>query len=143
MITAVASLVNGGLLKRPYIVKEVAGTDGPRAYQPVVVRRTVSEETSRTLVQMMEAVVDGQPHHLAQVLGYHVGGKTGTTTFPNRVDTIASFIGFAPVGDPKFIMLVRIDSPSDSLGGVVAAPVFAELAPKILSYLGVLPSEGS
>ncbi len=141
MLTAVSSLVNGGLLMRPYVVKEVTGPDGHRVYDPVVVRRTVSEETSRTLVQMMEAVVDGQPGHLAQVRGYHVGGKTGTTTFPDKIDTIASFIGFAPVEDPKFIMLVRIDSPSDSLGGVVAAPVFSDIAPKILSYLGVQPNQ--
>lgn len=139
MITAMASLVNGGQLMRPYIVKEVSGPDGPRTYEPVVVRRTVSEETSRTLVQMMEAVVDGQPGHLAQVPGYHVGGKTGTTTFPGKIDTIASFVGFAPVEDPAFIMLVRIDSPRDSLGGVIAAPVFSDIAPKILSYLGVQP----
>ena len=140
MITAISSLVNGGQLMRPYIVKEVSGPDGPRTYEPVVVRRTISEETSRTLVQMMEAVVDGQPGHQAQVPGYHVGGKTGTTTFPGKIDTIASFVGFAPVEDPKFIMLVRIDSPRDSLGGVIAAPVFSDIAPKILSYLGVEPN---
>lgn len=141
MITAISSLVNGGQLMRPYIVKEVSGPDGSRTYEPVVVRRTVSEETSRTLVQMMEAVVDGQAGHQAQVPGYRVGGKTGTTTFPGKIDTIASFIGFAPVGDPKFVMLVRIDSPRDSLGGVIAAPVFRDMAPKILSYLGVQPNE--
>jgi cell division protein FtsI/penicillin-binding protein 2 len=138
MITAISALVNGGLLMRPYIVKEVTGPNH-RVYEPVVVRRAVSEETSRTLVQMMEAVV-GQPGHLAQVPGYRVGGKTGTTTFPDRSDTLASFVGFAPVGDPKFVMLARIDSPKDnSLGGVVAAPIFPRLAPKILAYMGVPP----
>ena len=141
MITAMASLVNGGQLMRPYIVKEVSGPDGPRIYEPVVVRRTVSEETSRTLVQMMEAVVDGQPGHQAQVPGYRVGGKTGTTTYPGKIDTIASFVGFAPVEAPRFIMLIRIDSPRDSLGGVIAAPVFSALAPKILSYLGAQPNQ--
>jgi len=139
MLTAVSALVNGGLLMRPYIVKEVTGPDH-RVYEPVVVRRAVSEETSRTLVQMMEAVVDGQPGHLARVPGYHVGGKTGTTTFPDRSDTLASFVGFAPVDDPQFVMLARIDAPKDnSLGGVVAAPIFHDLAPKILAYLGVPP----
>jgi cell division protein FtsI/penicillin-binding protein 2 len=138
MITAISALVNGGLLMRPYIVKEVTGPNH-RVYEPVVVRRAVSEETSRALVQMMEAVV-GRPGHLAQVPGYRVGGKTGTTTFPDRSDTLASFVGFAPVDDPKFIMLARIDSPKDnSLGGVVAAPIFPRLAPKILAYMGVPP----
>jgi cell division protein FtsI/penicillin-binding protein 2 len=140
MLTAIAALVNGGRLMRPYIVKEVTGPDGDRVYQPVVVRQAVSEETSRTLVRMMEAVVDGQPGHLARVPGYSVGGKTGTTTFHNTSNTLASFVGFSPVSDPKFIMLARIDAPQDnSLGGVVAAPIFHNLAPKILAYMGVPP----
>ena len=143
MATAISALVNGGSLMRPYIVKEVAGPNGHRVFEPVVVRRAVSEETSRTLVQMMEAVVDGMPGHLAQVPGYRVGGKTGTTTFPDRAETIASFAGFAPAEDPRFVMLIKIDAPQDSsLGGVVAAPIFAGLAPQILSYLGVHPSVG-
>lgn len=141
MISAVSALVNGGLLMRPYIVQEVSSPDERRVYEPVVVQRAVSEETSRTLVQMMNAVVDGMPGHLAQVAGYSVGGKTGTTTFVDRPETIASFVGFAPVDDPALIMLVKIDAPQDSqLGGVVAAPIFSGLAPRILSYLGVQPS---
>jgi cell division protein FtsI/penicillin-binding protein 2 len=140
MVTAVSALVNGGLLMRPYVVKEVAGPEGRRVYEPVVVQRAVSEETSRTLVEMMHAVVDGMPSHLARVPGYSVGGKTGTTTFPDRADTIASFVGFAPVEDPRFVMLITIDSPKDSsLGGVVAAPIFSDLAPSMLTYLGVRP----
>lgn len=138
MITAVSSLVNGGLLMQPYIVREVEEAAGPRTYDPVVVRRVISEETSRTMVQMMNAVVDGMPAHGAQVPGLSVGGKTGTTTFLNSDDTIASFVGFAPAEDPQFIMLVKIDSPKTSpLGGVVAAPIFSDLAPQIMAYLGV------
>jgi cell division protein FtsI/penicillin-binding protein 2 len=140
MLTAFSALVNGGELMRPYVVKEVTGPDSHRTYEPVVVRRAVSEETSRTLVRMLNAVVDGMPGHLARVPGYHVGGKTGTTTFEDRSETIASFVGFAPVENPRFIMLVKIDEPKDNaLGGVVAAPVFSKLAPEILAYLGVRP----
>ncbi|MCH8026412.1 MAG: penicillin-binding protein 2 [Chloroflexi bacterium] len=141
MVSALSALVNGGLLMRPYIVQEVSSPDERRVYEPVVVQRAISEETSRTLVQMMNAVVDGMPGHLAQVAGYSVGGKTGTTTFIDRPETIASFVGFAPVEDPALIMLVKIDAPQDSpLGGVVAAPIFSDLAPRILSYLGVQPN---
>ncbi len=137
MITAVSSLVNGGLLMQPYIVKEVADEDGTRVYDPVVVRRVISEETSRIMVQMMNAVVDGMPTHGAQVAGLSVGGKTGTTTFLGSTETIASFVGFAPVEAPQFVMLVKIDSPKTSpLGGVVAAPIFKDLAPQIIAYLG-------
>lgn len=137
MITAVSSLVNGGLLMQPYIVREVAEEDGTRTFDPVVVRRVISEETSRAMMQMMNAVVDGMPTHGAQVDGLSVGGKTGTTTFPNSGETIASFVGFAPAENPQFVMLVKIDSPQTSpLGGVVAAPIFSDLAPQIMAYLG-------
>ena len=89
------------------------------------------------MVQMMNAVVDGMPTHGAQVTGLSVGGKTGTTTFLNSNETIASFVGFAPVQNPQFIMLVKIDSPQTSpLGGIVAAPIFKDLAPQIIAYLG-------
>jgi cell division protein FtsI/penicillin-binding protein 2 len=140
VITAVSALVNGGLLMRPYMVEEVSGPNGDRTYEPVIVRRAVSEETSRTLVQMMGAVVDGVAGHRAHVPGYRVGGKTGTTTFEDNPYSIASFIGFAPLDDPKFIMLVKIDEPKDDpLGGRVAAPIFGTLAPQILTYMGLYP----
>ena len=85
--------------------------------------------------------------HGAQLDGYSAGGKTGTTlvSIPTgyALDaTIASFVGFAPVEQPEIIMLIKIDEPKDDpLGGIVAAPVFAKLAPKILSYLNVQPTE--
>ncbi len=146
VITAIASIVNGGNLMRPYIVQEVDSASGTRVYEPVVVRRTVSPETSKTMVSMLNQVVDGVPFHRAQVKGYHVGGKTGTTlvSIPTGYaldSTLATFVGFAPIEDPAFIMLVKIDTPQDDpLGGIVAAPVFGRLAPSILSYLNVRPA---
>jgi cell division protein FtsI/penicillin-binding protein 2 len=145
MITAVSAIANGGNLMRPYIVQDVIDSGGDHETQPEVVRRAISEETSRTLTAMMNDVVEGVPSHGARVQGYHVAGKTGTSFIsvsggyaPNRV--ITSFIGFAPVSDPRMIVLVKIDEPQgEQLGGTVAAPVFAELAPKILNYLGVPP----
>ncbi len=146
VVTAIAAVVNGGTLMRPYIVEEVSSPEGRRLFAPVAVRRVVSEATSRTVVQMLWDVVDGVPFHRAQVSGYHVGGKTGTTlvSIPTGYaldSTLASFVGFAPVEDPAIIMLVKIDTPQDDpLGGVVAAPVFGKLAPAILSYLDVRPA---
>jgi cell division protein FtsI/penicillin-binding protein 2 len=147
MITAVAVIANGGQLMRPYVVQEVAGPGGRRVFEPVVVRRAISEATARTVTQMMVAVVEGVPYHLARIRGYHVAGKTGTTivSIPGgyALDaTLASFVGFAPAEDPHIIMLVKIDEPKDDpLGGIVAAPIFAELAPQILSYLNVRPND--
>ncbi len=147
VITAVASLINGGQLMRPYMVAEIDGPDGRRIYEPVVVRQTISAASSETMVEMMRQVVDGVPGHLGQVKGYDVGGKTGTTlvSIPTGYaldSTLASFVGFAPVDDPAIIVLVKIDQPQDDpLGGIVAAPVFGKLAPKILAYLNVRPND--
>ncbi len=145
MITVIAALINGGNLMQPHIVKEAEGPDGVRVFEPVVVRRVVSGETSRTMVQLLNDVVEGVPYHMARVDGYHVGGKTGTTlvSIPTGYaldSTIASFVGFAPVEDPRMIMLIKLDEPKDAeFGGTVAAPIFAGLAPQVLSYLGVEP----
>jgi cell division protein FtsI/penicillin-binding protein 2 len=147
VITAFSSVINGGNLMRPYILKEIDGPNGRRSFEPVVVRRTISEKSSQTMVTMLNEVVDGVPNHRAQVKGYRVGGKTGTTlvSIPTGYaldSTIASFVGFAPADDPAMIMLIKIDRPQDDpLGGIVAAPVFGKLAPSILSYLNVRPSQ--
>jgi cell division protein FtsI/penicillin-binding protein 2 len=146
VITAISAVINGGKLMRPYLIEEVDGPGGRRIYEPVTVRRAISAEASRTMVKMLNDVVDGLPYHLARVRGYSVGGKTGTTlvSIPTGYDldaTIASFVGFAPVENPAFIMLVKIDQPKDDpLGGIVAAPVFGKLAPQILSYLNIPPT---
>lgn len=145
VITAIASLVNGGKLMRPYVVQEEDTAEGRRTFSPVVVRQVVKEQTANTVADMMNQVVEGVPGHMAAIKGYHVGGKTGTTTGATLADgtvldgTVASFVGFAPVGDPQFIMLVKLDYKEDRLGGEYAAPVFRALAPSILAYLGVQP----
>lgn len=141
LITAIAAIANGGKLMRPYVVQEVVGPQGRRVYEPVVVRQPISEVTARTVARMMNEVVEGVPYHLARLTGYHVAGKTGTTivSIPGGYDlnsTIASFVGFAPLEEPRMIMLVKIDRPQDDpLGGRVAAPIFGALAPEILAYL--------
>jgi cell division protein FtsI/penicillin-binding protein 2 len=148
VITAISAVINGGKLMQPYIVQEISGPEGTRSFDPVVVRQVISERSSQTMVKMLNDVVDGVPFHRAQVKGYRVGGKTGTTlvSIPTGYaldSTIASFVGFAPVEDPAMIMLVKIDQPKDDpLGGIVAAPVFGKLAPQVLAYLNVRPDAG-
>ncbi|MCA9856085.1 MAG: penicillin-binding protein 2 [Dehalococcoidia bacterium] len=149
MLTAVNTFANGGVLMRPYIVSKVVTPTDVRTYEPVEVRRVVTEETARTVYDLMHDVVEGQPWgHGAQVPGYEVAGKTGTTlvSIPTGYDidsTIASFAGFIPYNDPKISVLVKIDQPSGglNLGGQVAAPVFSDLAAKIMDYLRVPPSD--
>ncbi len=146
VITAIASFANGGKLMRPYIVKEMDTPEGPRSFSPVVVRQVVKEQTANTVADMMNQVVEGVVGELAAIKGYHVAGKTGTTTGATLADgtvhdgNIASFVGFAPIDDPQMMMLVKLDFKEDRLGGEVAAPVFHDLAPSILAYLGVQPN---
>jgi cell division protein FtsI/penicillin-binding protein 2 len=145
VLSAVAAFANGGKLMRPYIVESMDTPEGPRTFDPVIVRQVVSEQTAAAVADMMNQVVEGNPGHLAAVSGYHVAGKTGTTTDATLADgavrggNVASFVGFAPVDDPKIIVLVKLDFREDRLGGQVSAPVFAHLAPNILAYLGVRP----
>ncbi|MCX6023570.1 MAG: penicillin-binding transpeptidase domain-containing protein [Chloroflexi bacterium] len=147
MITAVAAVVNGGNLMRPYLVKAVDTPQGMRTYQPVTVRRVISEETASKVRLMMNAVAQGGETKLANVPGYKVGGKTGTASVPKpggytQDDTIASFVGFAPLEDPQFVALVRIDEPKDSpWGSVVASPLFSDVARDILAYWRTPPTE--
>jgi len=146
VITAISAVINGGTLMQPYFISEVDGPDGRRTYDPVPIEQVVTPETSKTMLKMLNDVVDGVPLHRGQVKGYSAGGKTGTTlvSIPTGYaldSTIATFVGFAPAEDPEFIMLVKIDQPKDDpLGGVVAAPVFGKLAPLILAYLNVPPA---
>jgi cell division protein FtsI/penicillin-binding protein 2 len=145
VISAISSLANGGRLMRPYIIEEIDTPKGKRSFAPVVVRQVVQEQTARTVMDMMTQVVEGIPGHLASVKGYHVAGKTGTTTGATLSDgavrdgNIASFVGFAPADDPQVAVLVKLDFKEDRLGGQVSAPVFAALAPSILAYLGIPP----
>ncbi|HWO93933.1 MAG TPA: penicillin-binding protein 2, partial [Dehalococcoidia bacterium] len=148
MINAVSAIVNGGELMRPYIVQEVVAEDHREVTQPQVIRRVISEETSRTMRQLMNDVVDGVPGHLAQVAGYSAAGKTGTANIQDETSgqysstTIASFVGAVPADEPRFVMLIKIDGPrDDEFGSTVAAPIFARLAPPVLEYLKVPPED--
>lgn len=148
VLTAVNVFANGGRLMRPYIVSRVVTADGVRNYQPVEVRRPVSEHTANTVGSIMHEVVDGVAQHGAKVTGYDVAGKTGTTlvSIPTGYDidsTIASFAGFLPYGQPRVSILVKIDQPTGglNLGGQVAAPVFAKVAADVMQYLSVPPTK--
>ena len=149
---AVASVVNGGQLLEPYIVSEIIDEEGNSIVkaEPTVVRRTISEETSKTMRMLLQSVVEEGTAKNAQVAGFSIGGKTGTSekidVFDengNRVlDKIVSFIGIAPMEDPEYIVLIALDTPSRATGiyisgGVMAAPTVGAVMGDILPYLGV------
>ena len=156
LVRAIASVVNGGNLMEPYIVSEVLDAQGNTVLknEPTVVRKTISEETSKIMCTLLESVVTEGTAKNASVAGFSIGGKTGTSekidVFDEngqRVqDKIVSFVGIAPMDDPEYIVLVALDTPSRSTGiyisgGVMAAPTVGAVMGDILPYLGVAPKE--
>jgi cell division protein FtsI/penicillin-binding protein 2 len=144
MITAVAAVANRGSLMKPYIVERIVYDQDVVVTQPTVVRRVISAQTAEQLTDMLvEAVERGT--ELAIVPGYDIAGKTGTAQIPvgNGYDpqlTIASFVGYAPADDPRFITLVKIDKPRlDPWGAEVAAPIFRAIAERLFVLLDIPP----
>ncbi|MEJ9159823.1 penicillin-binding transpeptidase domain-containing protein [Paenibacillus graminis] len=147
-LTAVAAIANGGKLMVPHVVKEItdSNTGKKTVTQPEVVRQVLSKESARETGSYLEQVVadqvKGTGRH-AYIEGYRVAGKTGTAIKVNGTDydrnkVLSSFIGYAPVNDPKIAVIVIIDEPQDGEGGgAVAAPVFQEIVSQALPYMGV------
>ena len=152
LVRAISSVVNGGNLMEPYIVSQVLDDQGNEILrqEPTCLRRVISEETSRTMCTLLESVVVEGTAKNATVLGFSVGGKTGTSekidVFDEngqRVqDKIVSFVGIAPMDNPQYIVLVALDTPSRETGiyisgGVMAAPTVGAVLSDILPYLEV------
>ena len=152
LVRAIASVVNGGYLLEPYIVSEILDAQGNTVLkqEPTVVRQTIRKETSDTMRTLIESVVTEGTAKNAAVAGFAIGGKTGTSekidVFDEngqRVqDKIVSFVGIAPMEDPRYIVLVALDTPSRETGiyisgGVMAAPTVGAVMADILPYLGV------
>ena len=157
LVRAIAAVVNGGYLLEPYIVAEAIDADGNTVYRQdtTVLRQVISKETSETMCKLMESVVSEGTAKNANVVGYSIGGKTGTSekidvfdANGQRVqDKIVSFVGVAPMDDPEYIVLVALDTPSRETGiyisgGVMAAPTVGAVMADILPYLGVHQSFG-
>ncbi len=149
LASAIAALANGGVRMQPMLVDAVLDRDGAVEAQrePRVDRRVVSEETARTINRMMETVTEeGGTGTRARVDGYKVAGKTGTAQkveggVYSPTKRIGSFVGFLPADRPEIAIVVAIDTPTEGskYGGIVAAPVFAEVGAFAMRYLGVPP----
>ena len=152
LVRAISAVVNGGNLMEPYVVSEVLDAKGNPVLQqePTVIRRVISEETSKTMCQLLESVVTVGTAKNASVSGFSIGGKTGTSEKIDvldengqpTLDKIVSFVGIAPMDDPEYIVMVALDTPSRTTGmyisgGVMAAPTVGAVMADILPYLGV------
>lgn len=146
MIASYAALANKGVLMKPYIVDQILDSNNNviQKTEAQEVRRVVSEQTAETVSAMLVNVVENGHAKKSQVAGYYVGGKTGTAQIPSprggylENQYIHNFIGYAPISDPKFVLLVKFDNPKTSIyaeGTVV--PVFGEIIDFLLKYYQV------
>ena len=151
---AIAAVVNGGYVLEPHVVHQILSPEGEvlETRGRTVLRQVISQETSKTMCQLLESVVSQGTAKNAQIAGYRIGGKTGTSekidVFDedgNPVqDKIVSFVGIAPMDHPQYICLVALDTPSRETGyyisgGQMGAPTVRNVLADILPYLGIQP----
>jgi cell division protein FtsI (penicillin-binding protein 3) len=151
MVAAFGAVANGGRLMQPQLVRTVFDADGRavRTFEPRVIRQVVTPETAATLTRLLVTVVDQGTGHAAAIPGYEVGGKTGTaqkldpaTRRYSRKPGVLSFVGFAPAGDPRVVMMVLLDEPkNEKWGSEAAAPIFSSIGSAVLRHLNVPRSD--
>ncbi len=146
---SVASVVNGGYYYTPHLVKRIYAEDGyvEKEVGKELKGRTISEEASKTMTEMLEGVVENGGGKNARVAGYRIGGKTGTaqTYVDGRIAVgkyVSSFIGFLGVEKPQYLVLVVVNQPQGAYyGSVVAAPCAKEIFEGIISLKNIPPQE--
>jgi len=153
MVTAFAALANSGKLMKPMIIDRVIHPDGSvERTLPKVMDQVITPETSATITAMLVSSATNGYAKSAKVPGYRIAGKTGTSQVAGpggKYETgtgsvITSFAGYAPVNDPRFVVLVKFDRPKahgQELGVQSAAPVFKDIAAFLFKYYGIPPDE--
>lgn len=149
MITAYAAAINGGKLVTPYLVEQIVDADGNIAmeHKTEEKRQVISEATSQTVREQLEAVVETNGGHNAYIEGYRIGGKSGTAEKLDEYDGVemkyvASYGCFAPADDPEVLMLIIADEPDNSInyyGSSVCVPYARTVMSEVLPYLGFYP----
>ena len=143
MCTAVSTIANGGNYVKPRVIKQIINSKSGEVknIETVINENVISEETSKKVLSMMESVVAEGTGKNAQVAGYSIGGKTGTSE--DGVNTnkyVSSFVGVTPISNPKIVILVVLYNPTGEGGhggGGVAAPVANQILTEVLPYLEV------
>ncbi len=147
-ITAVSAAINGGKLFKPHVAKAWVHPETGEvvdAIEPELVKKVISEDTSKQVREALESVVALGTGRNAFIDGYRVGGKTGTAQKVingrySKNEHIVSFIGFAPADDPKVVVYVAVDNPKGlQFGGLIAAPIVKNIMTDTLSYMGIKP----
>lgn len=148
MLAAVNVIANGGKLVRPAVVSSVIDSNGKKiTIEPKVIHRVIKPETAEIIKEMMVSAVENGEAKWAKAKGYRIAGKTGTAQIPvaghyDKDKTIASFVGFAPADNPKFVMLVLLtETQSSPWAAETAAPLFFEIAKELFNYYGIVPNQ--
>ena len=143
VVNAYAAIANGGVLMQPRVVKSILNDDGSvqTAFAPQRIRHVVSEQTARTLADILVGVVERGTGKEAHIPGVRIAGKTGTAQqltdgAYSRQNYTASFVGFYPADQPRVAMIVMLDRPTLSIyGGGTAAPIFKRIVQKTMTML--------
>jgi len=147
MVRAVSAVANGGNLMEPQVVRQIKDEKNTFEIKPKIIRQVIKGSTAQMVKEMMVAAVEQGEARIFRPKGFKIAGKTGTAQIPvaghyDSNKTIASFVGFAPADDPKFVILVRFDQPTSSIyGSETAAPTFFEIAKQLFNYYKIAPTE--
>jgi stage V sporulation protein D (sporulation-specific penicillin-binding protein) len=147
LLSAISAIANEGKRMEPHIVKAIESPDGKvTKVNPKLINTPIDAKTAKVMTEIMIKAVNKGEANYASLKNYRIAGKTGTASIPIKGHydpnkTIASFVGFAPADDPKFVMLVVLDRPTTSIYGAdTAAPIFFSIAKDLLLYYGISPS---
>ena len=142
MVNAIAAIANDGELMKPYVVQKIIGPKGEIEFKPKKVRQVIKSSTAKIMKQLLLAAVEGGEAKDLIPHGYRVGGKTGTAQVPiaghYSTKTVATFVGFGPVEEPRFAMIVVLFEPSASIwASETAEPLFFEIVKELYPYWGI------
>jgi len=145
LVAAISAVANKGAMMQPHILMKVQRGDQIHVTQPQVMGRPIKPETAATLSELLALSLERGEGDQALVTGYRIAGKTGTAQIPvpggyDPNQSIASFVGWGPVDDPRFIVLVKLDRPTTSIwGSETAAPLFAQLVKRLVVLMEIPP----
>ena len=146
MVMAIGAVANEGKMMAPHVIKSMIIDGHQYEINPVVVGNPIKAETAETLTEMLVTSLE-QESSIALVEGYQVAGKTGTAEIPTEFGytssvTNASFVGWGPAEDPKFLVYIWFEKPEISIwGSEVAAPIFSEIVQNLVVLMDIPPDQ--
>lgn len=148
LVNAYSAIANGGMIMRPYVVEKIIKADGESVIvKPEVIAEPITRETAKTLTSMLVSVIENGSIKKAVVPGFHIAGKTGTAQEAKSEGGYSEFfihnlVGFGPVENPRFTVLIKLDRPNGvETAAVSLADAFGDILRFLINYYGIAPSE--